>query len=115
MEGKYISLITYTKKGDPIATPVWFIENDKKTYVVTVEKRYKLKRIRNNPEVRIAQSTFRGKAQGEHLNGVARILSDEDSKPVREIFKKKYSFYKLFFKDKKEGAKKPIYIEILLK
>ncbi|MFX1448779.1 MAG: pyridoxamine 5'-phosphate oxidase family protein, partial [Promethearchaeota archaeon] len=54
MEGKYVSLITYKKNGSPIATQVWFVEEAKKLYVVTLQGRYKFKRIKNNPNVKIA-------------------------------------------------------------
>ena len=115
MEGKEISLITYTKKGDPIATPVWFVEKDEKIYFITVEKRYKLKRIRNNPNVRIAQCSFRGKVKGDYIEGDARILTKEESEPIKELFRKKYRTFKIMFKLDKEGEKKPYFIEITIK
>ncbi|MFX0007009.1 MAG: PPOX class F420-dependent oxidoreductase [Promethearchaeota archaeon] len=115
MEGKYISLITYKKNGDPIATPVWFVENDNKIYVVTLQGRYKFKRITNNPNVKIVPSSMRGKPKSEYINGMARILSDNDSKPIIVLFKKKYRTFKLMFKEGREGEKKSIFIEITLK
>ena len=55
MEGKYISLISYTRTGYPIATQVWFVEKEEKIYFVTTQKRYKIRRIRNNPNVKVAR------------------------------------------------------------
>ena len=115
MEGKYISLITYKKNGDPIATQVWFVENDNKIYVVTLQGRYKIKRIRSNPSVKIAPSGIRGKPKVEYNDGMARILSDNDSKPIIELFKKKYRMFKMMFKEDREGEKKSVFIEIALK
>jgi PPOX class probable F420-dependent enzyme len=114
MEGKYISLITYKKNGNPIATQVWFVENDNKIYVVTLQGRYKLKRIRSNSSVKIAPSSIRGKPKTEYIDGTARILSDDESRPIIVLFKKKYRMFKMMFKEGREGEKKSVFIEITL-
>ena len=111
MEGKYISLVSYKKSGDPIATQVWFVEQDEKIYVVTLQGRYKFKRIKNNPNVKIAAATMRGKPKGEYFNGVARILSDDESQPIVGLFKKKYRSFKLMFKEGREGEKKMLLLK----
>jgi PPOX class probable F420-dependent enzyme len=115
MEGKYISLITYKMNGDPRATPVWFIEQNEKIYFVTLQGRYKVKRIKSNPNVKIASSSMRGKPKEEYIEGIARILSDDESKPIIALFKKKYRMFKIMFKEDREGEKKLIFIEITLK
>ncbi|MFX0049514.1 MAG: PPOX class F420-dependent oxidoreductase [Candidatus Hermodarchaeota archaeon] len=115
MEGKYVSLITYKKNGSPIATQVWFVEEAKKLYVVTLQGRYKFKRIKNNPNVKIAPASMRGKPSGEYIGGIARILSDAESRPIIELFRKKYRMFKLMFKEAREGEKKSIFIEITVK
>jgi PPOX class probable F420-dependent enzyme len=114
MDGKYISLITYKKNGDPIATQVWFVEADEKLYVVTLQGRYKFKRIKNNPSVKIAPASMRGKPRGDYLDGTARILSDAESKPIVVLFKKKYRMFKMMFKESREGEKKSFFIELTL-
>jgi PPOX class probable F420-dependent enzyme len=114
MEGKYISLITYKKNGDPIATQVWFVEEDEKMYIVTLQGRFKFKRIKNNPNVKIAPASMRGKPKGEYFDGIARILSDDESKPIIVLFKKKYRMFKMMFKEDREGEKKSFFIEITL-
>lgn len=115
MEGKYVNLITYKKNGDSIAAPVWFVEENEKIYFVTLQRRYKLKRIKNNPSVKIAASSMRGRPKGEYFDGIARILSDDESKHIIDLFKKKYRMFKMMFKENREGEKKSIYIEITLK
>jgi PPOX class probable F420-dependent enzyme len=115
MEGKYVSLITYKKNGDPLATPVWFVEQNEKIYFVTLQGRYKVKRIKINPSVKITSSSMRVKPKGGYFDGIARILSDDESKPIIDLFKKKYRMFKLMFKIEREGEKKPIFIEITLK
>jgi PPOX class probable F420-dependent enzyme len=115
MEGKYVSLITYKKNGDPIATQVWFVEEAEKLYIVTLQGRYKFKRIKNNPNVKIAPVSMRGKPSGEYFDGIARVLSNDESKPIIELFRKKYRMFKMMFKEDREGEKKSFFIEITLK
>lgn len=115
MDGKYINLVTYKKNGDPIATQVWFVEKEDKIYVVTLQGRYKFKRIKNNPNVKIAPASIRGKSKGEYFDGSARILSDEESIPIIALFRKKYRTFKVMFKQDREGEKKSVFIEITSK
>jgi len=115
MEGKFISLITYTKKGDPIATQVWFVEKEEKIYFVTTQKRYKIRRIRNNQNVKITRASMRGKPKGKYIDGITRILSDEEFKSIVKLFRKKYRMFKMMFKEDQEGDKKVFCIEITLK
>jgi hypothetical protein len=61
---KYISLATFRKSGQAVNTPVWFAEYDEKLYVMTRSDSGKYKRIRNNPQVRIARSRWAAKSQG---------------------------------------------------
>ena len=62
-----ISLTTFRKTGAGVPTPVWFGEQDGKLYVMTRSDMGKAKRIRNNPQVRVAPCTIRGKVTGESL------------------------------------------------
>jgi hypothetical protein len=61
---RYISLATFRKSGVPVYTPIWFAENAGKLYFMTNMKLGKCKRIRNNPQVKIAPCTIRGKITG---------------------------------------------------
>jgi len=71
---KYISLTTLRKTGAGVATPVWFGEEDGKLYVMTRSDMGKTKRIRNNPQVRVAPCTMRGTVTGAEFAATARIL-----------------------------------------
>ncbi|MHA2180433.1 MAG: PPOX class F420-dependent oxidoreductase [Promethearchaeota archaeon] len=112
MEGKYISLITFKKNGDPIATQVWFVEKEDKIYFATTQGRYKFKRIKNNPNVKFSPASMRGKSKGEYIDGAVRILSDDEFKPIIELFRKKYRTFKIMFKEGREGEKKTVFFEI---
>jgi PPOX class probable F420-dependent enzyme len=87
---KYISLTTFRKNGIPVRTPVWFAEQDGKLYVFTNPKSGKVKRIRNNPRVRIAPSTIRGRVTGPEFSARARILPREEWPEARRIMERKY-------------------------
>jgi PPOX class probable F420-dependent enzyme len=87
---KYISLATFRKNGEKVATPVWFGEDGNKLYVMTRSDMGKTKRIRNNPQVRVAPCTMRGKITGAEYAAVARILPPEEHAHAREAINRKY-------------------------
>jgi PPOX class probable F420-dependent enzyme len=87
---KYISLTTFRKTGAAVATPVWFGEEDGKLYVMTRSDMAKAKRIRNNPQVRVAPCTIRGKVTGAEFPAMARILPPEEQARARQAINRKY-------------------------
>lgn len=87
---KYISLTTFRKTGAGVATPVWFGEEDGKLYVMTRSDMGKTKRIRNNPRVKIAPCTIRGKVTGPEFPAVARLLPPEEHARARQRINRKY-------------------------
>jgi hypothetical protein len=86
----YISLVTFRKTGAAIRTPVWFGEDGDRLYVMTRSDMGKSKRIRNNPRVRIAPSTIRGKVTGAEFEARARILPPDEHARARETINRKY-------------------------
>jgi uncharacterized protein len=87
---KYISLTTFRKSGAGVATPVWFGEEDGKLYVMTRSDMGKSKRIRNNPQVKVAPCTIRGKVTGPEFAATARILPSEEQQRARAAINRKY-------------------------
>jgi len=92
---KYISLTTFRKTGVGVATPVWFGEQDGKLYVMTRSDLGKTKRVRNNPQVKIAPCTMSGKVTGAEFAATARILPPEDHKLARQTVTRKYWLAKI--------------------
>jgi len=93
---KHISLETYRKTGDPVRTPVWFIEENGELFVRTDSSTGKIKRIRNNSRVRIAPCNARGTVKGRWVDGEARMIEPESSEHVFSLLKKKYGMsYKI--------------------
>lgn len=70
---KVISLETYRRNGEPVRTPVWFLEENGILYVHTDDSTGKVKRIRRNPKVRVAPSHFGGKPKGEYVEARAEL------------------------------------------
>lgn len=76
---KYVLLITYRRDGTPVGTPVNIAVDGERAFVRTWDTTWKLKRIRNNPEVEVAPSTMRGKLTGPAIHARARILEGDES------------------------------------
>jgi PPOX class probable F420-dependent enzyme len=60
---QYISLATFKKDGTPVPTPVWCAPLDGNIVVFTLRETYKVKRLRNDPRVRVARCDVRGKGE----------------------------------------------------
>jgi PPOX class probable F420-dependent enzyme len=85
---------TYRKKGQPVATPVWFAEENGTLYIYSLANAGKVKRIRNNPRVRIVPCGMRGKPKGEWVEAKARILDERSTKLGRKLLTEKYGWMK---------------------
>jgi len=87
---KCISLETYRKNNQPVRTPVWFVIKDDLIYVVTRDQTGKVKRLRNNLQVKIATCNFKGKIKGQWISGTAKILTEDETKDAAKWREKKY-------------------------
>jgi PPOX class probable F420-dependent enzyme len=76
---------------------VWFAEQNGKLYVKTRSDSGKYKRIRNNPQVKIAPCDIRGKITGPEFNATARLLPQDHWKPANDAIKQKYWLARLPF------------------
>jgi uncharacterized protein len=94
---RYVSLATFRKSGVAVYTPIWFAEDHNKLYFMTNSKLGKVKRIRNNPQVKIAPCTIRGKITGPEFAATVRILPKEESGRVRQLIRAKYWLARLPF------------------
>lgn len=89
---KYISLETYRKNNQPVKTPVWFVVKDDLLYIVTRNQTGKVKRLKNNLQVKFATCTIKGKVTGEWISDTAKILTEEETKDAVKLRDKKYGF-----------------------
>jgi hypothetical protein len=91
---KYMNLTTFRKNGQGVPTPVWFVMEHGKLYVVTGGHLGKVKRIRNNPRVTVEPSDGRGKSLGPAVEATARILPDEEGQHAKALLDKRYGLVK---------------------
>ena len=89
-EQKYINLETYKKDGTPIRTPVWFVIDNDLIYVITMESTGKVKRLKNNQEVRIVPCSFKGKPKNGWVKAKAEKITGEEADKAIKLRKKKY-------------------------
>jgi uncharacterized protein len=96
---KYLSLETFRKNGEGVKTPVWFaadpnvdVASDKaRLFVYTIGVSGKIKRIRNNRNVKIAPCTIRGSVTGEWQDARAEIVTAGEATRGMSLINKKYS------------------------
>ena len=87
---KYINLETYKKDGTSVRTPVWFVIDNDLIYVITRESTGKVKRLKNNHDVRIVLCSFKGEPKNEWIKGKAEKITGEKADMVINLRKKKY-------------------------
>jgi PPOX class probable F420-dependent enzyme len=73
---QYISLTTFRRSGKTVKTPVWSARCGGKFYVFTAAGSGKIKRLRNDPRIRVAPCGPRGRVRGEWIDGQARRIED---------------------------------------
>ncbi|RDJ32290.1 MAG: PPOX class F420-dependent oxidoreductase [Crenarchaeota archaeon] len=89
---KYINLETYKKDETPVKTPVWFVVDGEKLYVITRESTGKVKRLANNPKIKLAACSFSGNVHGDWFSGVATLIGGKEAENAVKLRKKKYGF-----------------------
>jgi PPOX class probable F420-dependent enzyme len=87
---QYLSLETYRKTGAAVATPVWFAQDNELFYVYSLVDAGKVKRIRNNPRVRIAPCSARGMVKGPWVDAEARIVEGREEEHGHKLLNQKY-------------------------
>jgi PPOX class probable F420-dependent enzyme len=89
----YIALATFRRSGVAVVTPVWFAARDGNLYVFSAGNAGKVKRLRNDPSIRIAACNVRGTVRGVWIEGRARLLDDrEQIRRASEALRRKYGW-----------------------
>ncbi|QIN82033.1 PPOX class F420-dependent oxidoreductase [Rubrobacter tropicus] len=87
---KYVLLTTFRRDGVGVGTPVHVAVEGDLAYFRTWDTTWKLKRIRNNPQVEVAPSTFRGRQTGPGIRARARILAGAESARAGALISRKH-------------------------
>jgi PPOX class probable F420-dependent enzyme len=72
----YVSLLSYKRDGNGVATAVWAAPLDGKLVVFTLKDSFKVKRVRRNPAVRVARCSVRGTVLGPWYDGRCAVVTD---------------------------------------
>ena len=96
--GRYLSITSYKRDGRGVATPVWFVLRDGRLLVETDAASGKVKRIRRNPQVRVAVCTASGRLRGKPVPAVAEILPGSETGAVERLIADKYRFDMIIFR-----------------
>lgn len=91
---RFALLETYRKNGTAVRTPLLFIIHRDRLYMRTGSHTYKVKRIQNNPTVRVAPSTFGGEPLGDWLEGRAKVYDAADMQWVNQLSKHRNGWFK---------------------
>ena len=95
---KYLNVETFKKSGEGVKTPVWFAADPSvsldsstaKLFVYSIGVSGKVKRIRNNPRVRIAPCNASGKLLGDWVEARAEIVTGAEAEKGMQLLNKKY-------------------------
>jgi PPOX class probable F420-dependent enzyme len=91
----YISLETFKRNGQGVRTAVWFVLHNDAIYVYTEADSGKIKRIRNNPRVRVALCNVRGDVRGEWVEATASIVDGDERLTADRLLDRKYFLKKI--------------------
>ena len=89
---KYINLETYKRDNTSVKTPVWFVIDKGLVYIITRESTGKVKRLKNNQNVRVVPCSFKGEIKNEWVNGKAQKVTGSEADNIINLRKKKYGF-----------------------
>ena len=91
---RYLNLESYRRTGQPVRTPVWFAVDRDIIYVYSLADAGKVKRIRNNPRIRIAPCDARGTLKDAWVDASARIVDEREAAHAHALFVAKYRWMK---------------------
>jgi hypothetical protein len=99
---KYLNLESFRKTGVAVRTPVWFAQDVLHSaptitvfYIYSEADAGKVKRIRNNPKVRVVPCTARGDVRGVWIDGRARICENDEAAHGQQLLTQKYGWLKI--------------------
>ena len=87
---KYINLETYRRNGQAVRTTVWFVMDAGTIYIRTDMNSGKIKRIKNNPNIRITPSGARGQLKGKWIEGKIKMAGSLEVEHANQLLEEKY-------------------------
>jgi uncharacterized protein len=77
---KTVLLTTYKRDGTAVDTPVSLAFDGDRAFFRSYDKAWKTKRLRNNPDVKVAPATVKGTATGPAIDARATLLDDGEAR-----------------------------------
>jgi uncharacterized protein len=94
---EYIRLETVKRNGQVVPTPVWFAVEEGTLFVRSYANSGKVKRMRNNPHVRVTPSDAVGKTRGVTIDGTAIRANGDMEIKISQLLYRKYGLIKMSF------------------
>lgn len=89
-DSKYVLVTTFRKDGTKVPTPVWSARDGDELIFWTRTDSGKVKRLRRNQNVELAECDLRGNPKSEPISGAARLLDAAETDRVRKVMARKY-------------------------
>jgi PPOX class probable F420-dependent enzyme len=111
---KYTLLVTFKRSGEPVPTPVWAgLAQNGRLYVRTEPESAKVRRLRNDPHVRVAASNVRGKPRGPVIEGRARVVPAGEEEYAERALADHFGLGRRMYEGTVGAASGPmVYIEV---
>jgi PPOX class probable F420-dependent enzyme len=114
-KAQYVLLTTFTKDGRPKPTAIWAANQGDRVLMITQEKSWKVKRIRNTPRVTLAICDMGGHPKSEAIEATATILDTSQTGLVYDAIGREYGIVgKVFnvFSKLRGGMKNNVGLEV---
>lgn len=95
---QYVSVTTFRRSGEPVATPMWVARSGDEVVVISVDDVGKTKRLAHTSRVELRPCDVRGRVEDDApvWHGTARVVRDRDSlDEVRRAMSAKYPLARL--------------------
>ena len=89
---RYISLTTFRRSGDPVATPVWAAPHGSSLVVWTRADSGKVKRLRHTARVTVAPCDVRGRLRGPAVEATAGFVDPSDRPAALAALTRRYGW-----------------------
>jgi uncharacterized protein len=90
---RFIALTTFKKNGNAVQTPMWVAQEGDSLIAFTPQESGKVKRLRNNRQVRLVSSSRLGKVRASEkpVDGTAEVITEpREVKRLQELIRRKY-------------------------
>lgn len=107
-------LVTFKRSGDAVPSPVNFgLSAEGLLYFRCDPGSAKVKRMRNDPHVRVCACSFRGKPLGPLVEGTARVLEGAEAERAHSIVGANWDLFNRMYEGAVDRMNSPVtYVEV---